>query len=202
MMWPAFSGPAHRLLQDILAPGSTQQLEATLREAMGPSAAGAGPWLDVGAGSQSRLNALGRRPVVVDISPAQARAAYADGALAVVASIEALPFPDRYFDVSACVGLLHHLPDRAAAAGLKELVRVTHGEGRVIVFDAVLPERKWRRPAASAIRALDRGRWMRRQAALEQLLPADEGWSMKRMTYAATGLEGVLATRGGAGVCP
>jgi len=201
VMWASISGAAHRLVQDILAPGSTRTIEACLRDAIGPSHTGDGPWLDVGAGSRSRLEALGRRPVVVDISPAHARAAHTSGALAVVASVEALPFPDRCFDVSACVGLLHHLPDRATSAGLRELVRVTTGHGRVVVFDAVLPDRPWRRPLAAAIRALDRGRWMRRERALAQLLPAGEGWSMKRLTYAATGLEGVLATRGGAPSC-
>ena len=201
MIWATVAGAAHRLVQEALAPGSTQSIEACLREALGPAPGADGPWLDVGAGSRSRPNALGRRPIVVDGSPAHARAAHADGALAVVASIEALPFPDRSFDVCACVGLLHHLSDGAAAAGLRELVRVTTLGGRVLVFDAVLPERPWQRPVASAIRALDRGRWMRREPALARLLPAAEGWCMKRLTYAATGLEGVLATRGGSSSC-
>lgn len=200
--WAVLRGATHRLVQRVLAPGGTRTIETCLRAALAPALHDSAPWLDVGAGSRSRLDTLGRRPVVVDISLDHARAAHAKGALAVVASVEALPFADARFGVTACVGLLHHLPDHVADTGLRELVRVTTPNGRVVVFDAVLPDRPWRRPVASLIRALDRGQWMRRQPALTSLLRADEGWSVERLTYAGTGLEGVFATRRGPASCP
>jgi SAM-dependent methyltransferase len=200
--WAVLRGAAHRFVQGVLAPGGTRMIETRLRAALDPTMSDSTPWLDVGAGSRSRLAALGRQPVVVDISLDHASAAHANGALAVVASVEALPFADGLFGVTACVGLLHHLPDHIAHTGLRELARVTTPNGRVVVFDAVLPDRPWRRPVAALIRALDRGQWMRRQPALASLLRADDGWSVERLTYAGTGLEGVFATRGGSPPCP
>lgn len=198
--WARLRGAAHRLVQRVLAPGGTRYVAQRLRTVASHVGHG-GPWLDVGAGSRSRLDVPGRRPIVVDISAAHARAAHAEGARAVVASADALPFADDSFAVVACIGLLHHLPDATAASALRELVRVSASDGRVVVFDAVLPERSWVRPIAALIRALDRGGWMRREPALATLLPEGDGWSLTRMTYAATGLEAVLATRGGADPC-
>lgn len=199
--WATLRAAAHRLVQRVLAPGGMRCVENCLRESVGIADPQAAPWLDVGAGSRSRLDALGRRPIVVDLSSAHAYAARASGARAVVASADALPFADESFAVAACIGLLHHLPDDRAAVALSELVRVATLNGRVVVFDAVLPERRWGRPLAALIRALDRGEWMRREPALASLLPVGDGWSLTRMTYATTGLEAVLATRGGAEPC-
>ena len=193
--WATLAGVWHRALQSVAAPDGTRSIEAYLRAHLPADAPGR--WLDVGAGSRSRLAPLGIRPVAVDVSWTRASAARAGGALAVVASADALPFADQTFHTAASVGLLHHLPDASATAALAELVRVTSPDGHLVVIDAVLPNRSWRRPVARLVRALDRGRWMRHQPRLEHLLSGTARWSCERITYARTGLEAIVAVRTG-----
>ena len=91
-------------------------------------------------------------------------------------------------------GLLHHLDDQDALRAVGEFARVARPGGRIVVFDGVLPERALRRPFAALVRRFDRGRWMRRQAALQRILDhAPLAWVSKRICYTATGLEGLLA---------
>lgn len=76
-----------------------------------------------------------------------------------------LPLPDGAVDASMCVNSLHHFPDNAAVALLREMRRVTRG--RVIVVDADgTPRGLLRR----ALIALDRGAHMRTPAALTALV--------------------------------
>lgn len=72
--------------------------------------------------------------------------------------------------------------------------RVTRAGGCTVIMDAVLPRSAWRRPVAALLRRLDRGRWMRTEAALTALLIPNEAWERGRLTYSLTGLEGMLAT--------
>ncbi|MGA3324794.1 MAG: class I SAM-dependent methyltransferase [Terriglobia bacterium] len=68
-------------------------------------------------------------------------------------------FPDRDFDLIVAIGILHHLPDAAAArlfAFSHERLRVG---GRLVTLDGVY----WRgqHPAARLLISLDRGRFVR-----------------------------------------
>jgi SAM-dependent methyltransferase len=192
-----WTGLLHRLLQRALAPGASRQFDDHLRPWLAaPSPGASAEWvLDVGAGSRSRLIGSGRRTVAVDISVWRSVAAARHGALAVVASADALPFRTGAFQATACIGLLHHLADEAAAQAVLELTRVTAAGGRTVILDAVLPEPPARRPLARLIRRFDRGRWMRRQPALEVLLASSHTWTLERLTYSWTGLEGLVAAR-------
>ena len=134
------------------------------------------------------------KPVGVDIAMDRVRAF---GPAAVVASATALPFADGSFDTVWSSGLLHHLPDEAARAAVREMRRVTRAEGLTIIFDGVLPHHGWTRPIAWLIRRLDRGSWMRREEAFEALFDSPADWRRERFTYSYTGLEGVISKHAG-----
>lgn len=181
----------YRLQTAVLAPGAeaaiVRRIETLLRQ-LPP----AQRLVDVGCGPHSWLFHVGLQPVGVDVSPSYLRKYAQRGADAVAASAAALPLAAHSCDGVWSVGLLHHLPDALAATALREMMRVCRPGGYVAVFDAVLPHPRWRRPLAYLIRRGDRGRFMRSEPALRQLLPAADTWRCERFTYAATGLEGLL----------
>jgi SAM-dependent methyltransferase len=178
--------------QRVLAPGADGVLSRWLaRDArVGP---GRTLVLDVGAGDCPRLFVTGTRTVALDVDRGRLLAARQRGALVVQASADRLPFADEAFGATATVGMLHHLPDPAAAVAVTEMARVTARGGAVVVVDAVWPEPAWRRPLAWLIRRLDRGRWMRREPELRRLLSPGLSWRATRVRYAATGLEALTA---------
>jgi ubiquinone/menaquinone biosynthesis C-methylase UbiE len=51
------------------------------------------------------------------------------------AAIERLPFPDATFDVVLSSVMLHHLPDEARRAGIREIRRVLKPAGRLVAVD-------------------------------------------------------------------
>jgi SAM-dependent methyltransferase len=182
------------LVERLLAPGADDVLLATLR---GWIARGPRPrsLLDVGVGSRSLLRVAGFEPIGVDLSPRRARAYHRDGGRGIVGTAVMLPFANATFDLVVSCGLLHHLSDNDAHATLAEMPRVTRPGGRIAVFDSVLPEPAWRRPLAWAVRRADRGRFVRRGDDLQALLPEPTRWQCTRLTYTATGLEGLWCTR-------
>jgi cyclopropane fatty-acyl-phospholipid synthase-like methyltransferase len=72
-------------------------------------------------------------------------------------------FPDESFDLVYSMGLYHHLPDDAVISSLQESSRVLRKDGKIIVFDAILPTNRLNFPAW-ILRKLDRGGWVRREA--------------------------------------
>lgn len=149
--------------------------------------------LDVGCGPESRLAGFGLEAVGLDLSERALYRARPGCRSLVRADAAALPFASASFDSVWCFGLLHHLDDAAAARALREMRRLTRPGGLLVVFDGVLPRSRWRRPLASLIRALDRGRHMRSEPALRVLLAPAIRLQMTRFEYATTGLEGLLA---------
>jgi SAM-dependent methyltransferase len=87
-------------------------------------------------------------------------------------------FPDDSFDLVYSVGLYHHLPDAAVVSSLRESARVSRPDGRVVVFDAILPTRR-RNVLGRCLRALDRGRFVRVEAATRALV-ATAGLEIRR----------------------
>jgi SAM-dependent methyltransferase len=181
----------YRLQTAILAPGAEAAIVGRLA-ALVAQLPPAARLLDVGCGPQSWLSRLALHPLGADVSLSYLREYVAAGDAAVAASADALPLASESFDGVWSIGLLHHLPDRVAAAAVGEMVRACKPSGYVAVFDAVLPSSAWRRPLASAIRRFDRGRFMRGEKALRALLPSYLDWQGERFTYAGTGLEGVM----------
>lgn len=103
--------------------------------------------LDVGCGTgtlaieaAARVGA-GGRTAGIDPGPkqiARARSKARRRHLAVdfqTAGIEALPFPDASFDAVTSTLMLHHVPDGAKPAGMREIHRVLRPGGRVVVAD-------------------------------------------------------------------
>lgn len=203
-MYGALARPLlYRATQALLAPSGQTHLLALLHARLEASAAlararqrGAPRLLDVGCGPRSMLRALGHDAVALDLCADYVRALPGRGSAAVGSACR-LPFAAHTFDLVMSCGLLHHLRDDEACHSLAEMQRVTRADGELVIIDAVLPERAWQRPLAYAIRRLDRGRFMRTGARLHALLQAaTPRWSITRATYAATGLECVVAVNG------
>lgn len=179
-----------RLVQAALAPGAVSYLSARLGEIAG---AINGPVLDVGCGYASPLQAAGIAAIGLDIDAPRA-AAYGRRAPAVVADATALPFADASFAAAFSFGLLHHLADVEARRAIVDMRRVTRVAGLIVIFDGVRPG-KTSRPLAAAIRALDPGGHMRAEAEFLALFDGIPRWRHERVTYAATGLEGLWCIR-------
>ena len=182
----------YRASQAVLAPGAHRTMTTTLRRwsrryEMGECV------LDVGCGPRSWLRAVGARPVGLDLSDAAVRVFCRRDGTGVLARATALPFRTGGLDSVWCFGLLHHLPDAAAAAAVRELQRVTKPGGHAVVFDGTLPAPRDPR-LAWLIRRLDRGGWMRTRAELAAVLDGAGTWEREPLRYSVLGLTGVLAT--------
>ena len=177
---------AYALVQHLLAPGAERIITRRITDMLAAVPEGE-PLLDLGCGPTSWLSRVGLTPFGLDINPAYVAAYRTLGSPCVVASAVQIPFRDDSFGGVWSVGLLHHLPDDLVRKILYEAIRVSRGY--VAILDAVTPAVGWRRPLASTIRKLDRGKFMRSEQALEALLPGRGRWDCRRFTYAATGLE-------------
>ena len=180
-------------VQWLLAPGYCKLQLKLVQAHIG--AIGQGRWLDVGCGPRhigaTRSPLPAGQLVGVDLAPPLAPRLI-NGWLPACASADLLPFPDQIFDGVFCFGLLHHLDERQALMALAEMRRVLRPGGVALVFDAVTPRSALRRPLAALLRALDRGRYMRPESALHDLLGEKGFRPGPRMTYAWTGLEGCV----------
>ncbi len=173
-----------RLVRLVLAPGAATNIAMFAKGLLAP-APYPSPILDVGCGSSSPLVAAGLRPVGVDIALSRARSHRSEG---VVADATALPFADGSFPAVFSFGLLHELADEAARRAVGEMMRVGRYDGRVVVFDGVQPE-PGTRSLASIVGKLHGP--MRTERELRRLFDGRPTWHFQRVTYAATGLEGM-----------
>jgi len=183
--------PLYRLSQFLFAPGAEKLLTRKIRETSTKWQV-SGTLLDVGCGPSSWLWKINMKPVGVDISFLYSQAYHQTGEIAVTGSATELPFANSAFDGVWTIGVLHHLPATEASLMILEMQRVCKPGGYVAVFDAVLPCSPWRRPMAYLVRKLDRGKFMRTQTELEDLLLQRSSWSINRFTYAINGLEMLL----------
>jgi SAM-dependent methyltransferase len=148
--------------------------------------------LDVGCGPSSNISKSGISPIGLDLSWFYVREYIKEKHRAVVASAELIPFSSQSFDGIWSIGLFHHLPKPLATATIAELIRICKPGGYIVIFAAVLPRSVWRRPLATLLRRLDRGRYMRSQEEVESLLSLREKWSIERQVYSYTGLEWLI----------
>ena len=177
----------YRLAQLVFAPGAEKLLVRRL-DRLARQLSISGRILDVGCGPASWLRKVGGHPVGLDISLPYSLAYHKGGGTAVTGSAVNLPFASSSFDGVWSIGVFHHLPDAMVLQAMAEMLRVCAPGGQVVVLDAVLPQ-PWRRPLASLVRRLDRGKFMRSQAAFEALLQDRPCWSASRFTYTVNGLE-------------
>lgn len=109
----------------------------------------------------------------------------------VIASADFLPFLDSVFDECRSLGLLHHLCTESTINVVKEIIRCTRLGGHIIILDNVWPRRAFCRPLAWLIRRFDRGKYVRTEDNLFDLVNrAYQGkWEKQRFLYSFTGLE-------------
>lgn len=188
----------YRLSQLIFAPGAERLLVRRL-DRLTRQLSVNGCILDVGCGPSSWLRKLGGHPVGLDICQPYSAAYLKGGGMAVTGSAISLPFATSSFDGVWSIGVFHHLPDAMVRQAMAEMMRVCTPGGHVVVLDAVLPQ-SWCRPIASLVRRLDRGKFMRNKAALENLLLDRPCWSVSRFTYTVNGLEMLCCVYNGAPV--
>lgn len=181
----------YNVSQVILAPGASFFLKKHFRSLFHDSK---GLILDVGCGP--KLNTLSPAGIIcgVDINFDYVRQ-YVNqpGQKGVTASAEAMPFSDHSFDEIRSFGLLHHLPEEKVLKVVREMVRCTRPQGRIVIIDNVWPRRPLLRPLAWVNRRFDRGRWVRREEELLDLLQKayPSAWQQERFTYTLVGHEAV-----------
>jgi SAM-dependent methyltransferase len=190
----------YRVSQAVLAPGMDRIVTGRLSRifAQIPNASRV---LDVGCGPSSWLWKLGMQPIGLDLCHAYTTRFQSNGGRAVTASCTNIPFPEDTFDVVFSYALLHHLPEPMAQQTVAEILRVTRPNGKVILFDPVVPKIAALRPLAWALCKLDRGRFIRPQHEYETQVLGGSDWKIERFMHSYLGTEGVLSlgTKAGTG---
>jgi SAM-dependent methyltransferase len=104
-----------------------------------PPGVAQGRGLDLGCGLGEQCRALakrGLRVVGMDVSQRLVEQAHRSGVVATAGSALSLPFRDGSLDFVYAVGVLHHLPDRAAQrTAYLEICRVLKPGGRLVVHE-------------------------------------------------------------------
>jgi SAM-dependent methyltransferase len=122
-------------------------------------------FLDFGCGTGAFAAAFpAGRYVGVDLSLGYLRfaARHRPGSY-VAGSVEALPLADASFDAALVLGVIHHLPDALARAGMAELARVLRPDAVALVMEDTPPP-PGQNPAGQLMHALDRGGHIRGEA--------------------------------------
>jgi ubiquinone/menaquinone biosynthesis C-methylase UbiE len=96
--------------------------------------------LEVGCGTGTNLmlyRQAGCSVYGIDLSPSMLEVAYAKlGAADLqLGNASAMPYHDNFFDLVIAMFLLHDMPSEIRLAVMKEMIRVTKQEGRVLIID-------------------------------------------------------------------
>jgi ubiquinone/menaquinone biosynthesis C-methylase UbiE len=154
--------PVYNFVQRLARIGGTHQLHALFDEFVNSQPYDA--VLELGCGTGLWTLTSVKRYVRTDINQSYFPANPPSGVEFRTADAADLSgFPDESFDLVYSMGLYHHLPDAAVVSSLKESSRVVRRDGKIIVFDAILPTNRINFPAW-VLRKLDRGGWVRREA--------------------------------------
>jgi SAM-dependent methyltransferase len=182
----------YRLNRFMVAPGAVGDLRRVVRRVAEQVPVG-GRVLDVACGPESWLESAGVEVVGADLMEGYVRHFVGRGRKGVVAAADALPFADGSFESVWTMALLHHLPDEMVRRTVEQMRRVCRPGGLIVVLDGVFPGRVWHNPFAYAVRAADRGQFMRSAESLVQLLPG-AGWQSEQFHVAWTRLPFVCCT--------
>ena len=126
--------------------------------------------LDLGCGIGNFRPYLKGRYTGVDLNPAYidtCRKRFADTFQVMDATD--LKYDDAQFDQVAAIALTHHLPDRSAAAMVKQALRVLKPGGRLHIVEPILPGSRLALFKTFWFK-IDRGRFARRRAHLASLV--------------------------------
>jgi SAM-dependent methyltransferase len=127
-------------------------IAAQIEAALGP----AGTILNVGAGAGS-YEPRGRDVTAVEPSASMRAQRPAEIAVAIDATAETLPFPDRSFDAAMATFTVHQWQD--LDAGLREMRRVTRGPVVILSCDPTLVEAFWLADYAPKVLATEARRY-------------------------------------------
>lgn len=203
MLYRILEIPAvYRLVQFLLTSGAKRLLASEFERLFGGVE---GMVLDVGCGPALNTPAPDGTIVGVDInrmyivefiarSVNPGNSAPGSGSttpMGCVASADKLPIRDGGFDQSRSFGLLHHLPKTVAEETIKEMIRCVRPGGAIVIIDNAWPVVPAFRPIAWLLLRLDRGRFVRKESELLELVPAELRGAMecRRFNYTYTGLE-------------
>ena len=90
------------------------------------------------AGTAGNVFAIDIIPGMIEVSRRKAEQAKLDVTFK-EGSIEAIPFPDSYFDVVMCSFMIFHMSEKVRRKGIEEIYRVLKPQGRLMVLDIALP---------------------------------------------------------------
>ncbi len=91
------------------------------------------------AGPGSKVVGLDVIPGMVEYSRQKAAQANADVTFQ-LGSINAIPFPDRSFDVVLCSFMIFHMSEATRREGIAEIYRALKPQGRLLVVDLAMPK--------------------------------------------------------------
>lgn len=135
---------------------SYRQPEPVIAAQIEAALGAAGTILNVGAGAGS-YEPRGRNVTAVEPSASMRAQRPADLAVAIDATAERLPFPDKSFDAAMATFTVHQWQD--LAAGLREMRRVTHGPIVILSCDPALVEAFWLTDYAPKVLATEARRY-------------------------------------------
>jgi len=186
----------YRLNRFLVAPGGPVQLRRKLRQIVDalPALPANPRILDVACGPDSWLEWLDLDPIGIDLMPGYMRHFVAKGHHGVVGAADQLPFAENTFDAVWTMALLHHLPDDIARRTVDQMIRAARPGGTIAILDGIYPDRIRHNPIGYAIRAADRGGFMRSQQAMCDLLPQGGRWQHQRFNIALTRLPFLFCT--------
>ena len=187
----------YKISQFILAPGSRKLVFNQLKPYLSKNRDL--KCLDVGCGPLSKCNEFGIYPDGIDLSKDYIEKFNQSGSgNGYVSSSEVIPFDDNTYDIVYCFALLHHLDDKALLKTVSEMIRVAKKNGKIVITDAIYPKNKWDNILAHVIRKYDRGKYVRTEDRLTQLLNKSMvTWKTKRIIVSYTGLESLLCIYSG-----
>jgi len=179
----------YRIIQHVMAPGHDGMLKEQFDHIFDASK---GLVLDVGCGPLLNTPQPMGQVIGIDINPDYvSKYNRPPDCMGIVSSADSLPFKDNCFNESRTFALLHHLPREVAVMTVREMIRCTKPDSRVIILDSIWPRNAVKRPLAWLSRRMDRGKWVRHQEELLELLnEAHPGpWKAHRFTYTYIGQE-------------
>lgn len=92
-------------------------------------------------GNQGKVAAIDIIPGMIEVSKEKAKNANLDIDFK-LGSIDNIPFPDSQFDVVMCSFMIFHMSEKVRNKGLEEIYRVLKPNGRLLVLDIVLPQKR------------------------------------------------------------